>query len=134
MEKKHPIQIADIQIKQLSLNVLDPIECRKNDLAAKVVLKHGSSQFDEIQRTIAVGFLCEINKEVENQSIRAPFEMVVEIIGIFTVGDEFPEDKILHWANRNAPYILLPYLRENVAALLSRAEINFHLPLVQVIS
>lgn len=132
MEKKHPIQIADVQVKQLNLSVYDPIECKKDNQEAKVVLKHGCSDFDKAQNIIAVGFKCEINKELEEKETIS-FEMTVEIIGIFTVSEEFPKDKIEHWATHNAPYILLPYLRENVSALLSRAEINFHLPLVQVI-
>lgn len=133
MEKKHPIQIEDIQIKQLCLNVFDPVECKKKDQEAKVVLKYGNSGFDAEQNIIAVGFLCEINKPIDDEKQNNPFEMVVELIGVFSVSEEFPRDKIDDWANRNAPYILLPYLRENVSALLSRAEINFHLPLVQVI-
>ena len=132
MEKKHPIQIIDLQVRKLELLVHDPIECRKENQEAVVVLKHGNTSFDEEQEVIVIGFLCEINKNLNEDSYK-PFEMCVELFGIFSVGSEFPKDKIEHWSNHNAPYILLPYIRENVTGLLARAGIRFHLPLVQII-
>jgi preprotein translocase subunit SecB len=126
--KHHPIQLTDIQFRELKILVNDPAECQKNDLEAQVVYQVGSHKFPDDQDILMVGFRCLINVDKEN----APFELIVDIVGVFTVGEEFPKDKVELFAKQNVPIILMPYIRENVYSLAVRAGINVHLPLVQV--
>lgn len=80
------------------------------------------------EKILMAGFKCLVNTEKD----KAPFRLIVELVGVFTIGDEFPEDKIDHFAKYNAPIILMPYIRENVYSLAIRAGIDIYLPLVQV--
>ena len=126
--KHHPIQLVKVQIKELQILVNDPAECEKDNLEAQISYRVGSNQFDNEEKVLMAGFKCLINTENDN----APFSLVVELIGVFTVSDEFPEDKIEHFARYNAPIILMPYVRENVHSLDIRAGVDIYLPLVQV--
>lgn len=126
--KHHPIQLVDLEIKELGLLVRDPVASQQENLEAEIMYQVGSHKFDEDESVAAVGFKCLINSENED----APFTISVHLIGVFTVGDEFPKDKIDHWSQHNAPLILMPYIRENVYALAMRARIRLYLPLVQV--
>lgn len=126
--KHHPIQLIDLQIRELRIVVNDPSECQKDNLEAQVTYQVGSHTFEDEQDILMAGFKCLINVNQEN----APFELVADIVGVFSVGDEFPKDKVEHFAKHNAPIILMPYIRENVYSLAVRAGVNVHLPLVQV--
>jgi preprotein translocase subunit SecB len=126
--KHHPIQLVDLEIKELGLVVRDPVAAQQDNLEAEIMYQVGSHKFDEDDKVAAVGFKCLINLEKED----APFTISVHLIGIFTVGDEFPKDKIDHWSQHNAPLILMPYIRENVYAMAMRARIRLYLPLVVV--
>ncbi len=126
--KHHPIQLIDLQIRELRILVNNPAECQKDNLEAKVAYQVGSHTFKDDKDILMAGLRCLINIDQEN----APFEVLVDIVGVFTVGDEFPRDKVEHFAKHNAPIILMPYIRENVYSLAIRAGVNVHLPLVQV--
>ncbi|MGC9658201.1 hypothetical protein BFR77_00270 [Acinetobacter pittii] len=126
--KHHPIQLVKVQIKELQIIVNNPVECEKDNLEAQISYRVGSNQFDSEEKILMAGFKCLINNENDN----APFSLVIELIGVFTVSDEFPEDKIEHFARYNAPIILMPYVRENVYSLAIRAGVDIYLPLVQV--
>jgi preprotein translocase subunit SecB len=126
--KHHPIQLVELEIKELGLLVRDPVASQQDQLEAEIMYQVGSHKFDEDANVAAVGFKCLINSENED----APFTISVHLIGIFTVGADFPKEKVDHWSQHNAPLILMPYIRENVHALAMRARIRLYLPLVQV--
>ena len=126
--KNHPIQLIKLNIKQLNVVIDDLSVTEKESLDVHLTYKVGFNDFNEEEKILAVGFKCLLNEEIED----APFKITVELIGIFTVGDEFPFDKVEHFAKHNAPIILMPYIRENIYALSARTGINIILPLVQV--
>ena len=55
------------------------------------------------------------------ENTETPFSMKIELRGEFRINErEFPIDKIDDWARKNAPLILLPYLREQAFSLTAR--------------
>lgn len=88
--KHHPIQLVKVQIKELQILVNDPAECEKDNLEAQISYRVGSNQFDNEEKVLMAGFKCLINTENDN----APFSLVVELIGVFTVSDEFQKIKL----------------------------------------
>lgn len=114
----HPIQLRLVNVLELSLKKKQGQE-DVQDLpeTAQFSLTHGHSGFDEDKRQICINVMSQIEEESD-----FPFIMDVAIAGIFTIDtDNFPVDKIHHWAKHNAPLILYPYLREHVYSLALRA-------------
>ena len=127
MDKKHPIQLKDIIVKELTLLVRDS-EQSEEEVEGEFLMKVGVSEFDFESQSIAVGMIAEINPDGN-----ASFYIKSHIIGIFYVDTKkFSVDLINKWANENAPLILLPYVRENIYTLSSRAKINVFVPLMIV--
>lgn len=123
--KHHPIQLKSIQIKKLYLEVFNKSSNDKEDFDVDIQFKVGSKLPKDNEDIIIVNFVCNVQK-LEG------FQIEVDLFGIFEVEGEFPRDKIEHWAHHNAPLILLPYVRENVASLCVRSDLDFHLPLIEV--
>jgi preprotein translocase subunit SecB len=124
----HPIQLVKIDTKELSVVINDLKITKEKNLEAQVTYKMGFNQFDVEEKVLTVGFKCLLNEDVDE----APFQITVELIGVFTIGDEFPSDKIENFAKGNAPLILMPYIRESIYTLSSRTGLDIILPLVQV--
>jgi len=62
-----------------------------------------------------------------------PIEVLVETVGIFCVSEQFPLDKLDSWSKKNAPLIMMPYIREAIHSLATRMELpQIILPLFQV--
>lgn len=117
----HPIQLRVVNVLELSLKKKQGYEDVKElPDNAQFSLTHGHSDFNEENRQICINVMSQIEEESD-----FPFIMDVAIAGIFTVDvDNFPVDKIAHWARHNAPLILYPYLREHVYSLALRAGYN----------
>lgn len=116
--KPHPIQLRLVNVLELSLKKKKGQEDIQ-DLPdnAQFTLTHGHSEFSEDDQQICINVMSIIDEESD-----FPFTMDVAIAGIFTIDtDNFPQDKIQHWAKNNAPLILYPYLREHVYSLALRA-------------
>jgi preprotein translocase subunit SecB len=128
--ENHPIQLSALKILELSIKVLTEHDQQKLPDIGKFSLFHGHSKYTQEEKAIAVKIGVEIGKEVEE----TPFELRVEILGLFDVDDEkFPIKSVHSWAKQNAPLILYPYLREQVFSLTSRAGFTGTLlPLFQV--
>lgn len=127
--KQHPIQLEQLVVRELILDLKNPApaQAQQENLDAEIRYSMGASNFNPELKSIAVGFICEVNP---NDS-EASFYIKVHVMGIFSVNvDEFPMDKLEHWSKHNAPILLLPYVRENVYALSARGKINLILPLV----
>lgn len=87
---------------------------------SNVCLSTGHSKYDQEQHAIAIMIRAEMGDEEDSL-----FEMSVELLGIFDVDEsQFPLIHIDDWAERNAPLILYPYLREQVYNLTSRIGID----------
>lgn len=114
---KHPIQLVALKVLELTISV-NPEFDQEQDLDPKwFALTTGHSKYDDENRTIPVKVKAQIKSEEGN----APFDLLVELLGIFEVDDQrFPITFVEDWARRNAPLILYPYLREQVYSLTSR--------------
>lgn len=118
----HPIQLEKIEVLQLSIKVKDSspeVEGEGEDApdSGNFGLYHAHSDYDPNHKLIAVKAGISIK---DDDSF--PFLLEIEIMGVFSVDDEnFPMDKLEHWARTNAPLTLYPYLREHVYGLTSRA-------------
>jgi len=126
--ENHPIQLKALKVLELSIKVIQ--EPDQQACPGKFSLFHGQGEYDQEKKAIAVKIGVEMGREVED----SPFELRVEILGLFNVDDEkFPIKSVHSWAKQNAPLILYPYLREQVFSLTSRAGFEGTLlPLFQV--
>lgn len=114
---KHPIQLQNIKVMELSLVVKSDTETNDLPETGDFKIGHGHSEYDPEGRDIAVSMGFKIEEDDENY----PFHMSVRLIGVFSVGDRFPLDHIERWATGNAPLLLYPFLREHVYSLTIRA-------------
>lgn len=129
---KHPISIISIFPVNLSIKANEepnPLEGRK--LVYSIQSAHNN--YNLKKKTIIVRLKFEIAKE-EEQELLPPYEMIVELVARFKVDEKkFSVDNIEDWANRNAPIVMYPYLRERVYALTIQAGFKpLLLPLVEV--
>lgn len=128
--KDHPIQLIHLINKELSIIVYDSVKAQSDNLEVDITYQIGSGKFDEDKNELVVGFRCSINEDMDSEI--APFKLITEILGVFRVGDEFPKEHIMSFAKQNVPFILMPYIRENVYSLASRTNVKIILPLVQI--
>lgn len=126
--KNHPIQLIKIQIKELNVFIHDLAVTEKDSLDVQMQYKVGTNNFNEKEKILVVGVKCLLNDGIKD----APFNLNVELLGFFEVGDDFPSDKVEHFARHNAPIILMPYIRENIYSLSIRTGLDINIPLVQV--
>jgi preprotein translocase subunit SecB len=124
--EKHAIQLDNIEIRQLCFKAEPKVDGEKQPLPELITLV-GKSKYDPVAKRILVGMM--LRPKDSNNSF-----LIVELVGIFTVDEEKFDVKLLdNWAEKNAPFILLPYLRENAYALSVRAGIDpIILPLTEV--
>lgn len=115
--KLHPIQTNSISVKELYIKANEFPDPSKAIEKSAGSISVGHSEYDEKNKTIRVAIKLEVEKEK-----KAPFTLRIELIGEFFVNEqEFPIKYIYDWAGRNAPLILMPYLREHAYALTLRA-------------
>ncbi|MDF0535619.1 hypothetical protein PY479_15200 [Shewanella sp. A32] len=132
--KLHPIQIDGIKIKELFIrnnSSSGTVEAREGKFKFKVA--HG--KFDVELSSVNVALIIEMGTpELPEAKSEEPLDLRVHILAKFSVDKEqFPIDKIEHWAEYNAPMILYPYAREHVYSLSGRVlDTPILLPLLQV--
>jgi preprotein translocase subunit SecB len=116
----HPVQLTSLNILELYIKVNQPLESADLKIGEEdFTINIGHSNYDEKKHTIAIKMQLGMGTQ-EGQ--KSPFVMKVVLGGIFTVDEtKFPKKHIEDWANRNAPIILYPYMREQVFALSVRA-------------
>jgi preprotein translocase subunit SecB len=125
LNNQHPIQLQSIRVSELSLEVRDPAIAQKEDANFPFIFLTGHSVFDPELKQIMVGVHGQIGEDAEEGDSKAPFLIKAHIIGLFSVdASKFPVDKLDNWASENAPLILLPFLREHIYGLASRAGIK----------
>lgn len=132
--KLHSIQLLKVNIVELYIKSNQPPDETIGVDEVKIPFFVGHSDFDEENRKIAVMVKVEIgtaDEKEENED--SPFSLRVEIVGEFKVTEKFPIEHIDNWARRNAPFILMPFLREHVYALTLRSGFKpINLPLLEV--
>jgi preprotein translocase subunit SecB len=128
----HAIQLISLNIEELSIKVKKhPQSADLKSGSEEFNLRTGHSEYDEKNNIIQVGIKLEIKGKKGQES---PFDMKVVIGGVFKVDvTKFAKANIEDWANRNAPLILYPYLREQAFALTVRCGFpGIILPLLEV--
>jgi preprotein translocase subunit SecB len=128
--KLHGIQLVSVNVVELFIRANmnpDKNTAEEPDLS----LKSGHGEYDEGNKTIQVGLQLEYEM---NEDPKTPYSMRIELFGDFEVDEErFEKEHIGHWARRNAPMILFPFLREHAYALAIRCGFDpLILPLLQV--
>lgn len=128
----HAIQLVSVETRELFIRLNGPVE---DDIETiyKEHIQIGSahSVFNSEDSIIHVGLRLSLGMDKDTA---LPLSMRVEITGTFSVNtDEFSVDNLDDWANKNAPYILYPFIREHSFALATRCGLPpMILPLVQV--
>lgn len=131
--KRHPISIDDVRVRELYIQG----NVHPNDVEEGVEITYsisaGRSEYNSDDKTVIVAVKFETNDN-DNKDKILPYTMRVELVARFTVDEEnFSPDNVDDWADRNAPIVLIPYLREHVYSLTIRCGYNpLILPLVQV--
>lgn len=130
----HPIQLRTVFVRELSIKALLLPEEEKEGSVPAYALQTGYSTYDEATNTVSVGVQVVVDESQKGDSLPLPYTLRIEVLGQFVVDDKtFPKDKISDWAQRNAPLILLPYARELVYAMTTKAGFKpLILPLFQV--
>ncbi len=131
--KPHPISIGEVYVLELSIKVNIPPHSVEESAEIPYSISVGHSEYDKEKKEIIVGLKLETERD-ESRKIEPPYFLTIEIVSNFTIDDKkFPIDHLEDWANRNAPFILYPYLREQAYALTLRCGYKpFILPLVEV--
>lgn len=139
--KLHSIQLHRINIVELAIKmVVHPDETEYPD-EYELPFNAGHSDFNKEQRRIDVMVEASTSnhdeggssKEEENPEQRLPFNLKIVVVGEFHIGEDFPDEYIYDWARKNAPLILMPYVREQAFALTARCGYKpMLLPLVEV--
>lgn len=130
----HPIQLADITVLQLNMTVNDPQVARDFEGEISLKLDIGRSEFVEDDPNISVGIRVLFNsisselmdaEEQESDENPPAFSGEVELLGHFTVDySKFKFEHLASWAKINAPFLLLPFVREHVYGLALRAGVK----------
>lgn len=128
--RQHGVQLAGMDIIELYFKAERRVSTDENIPDIKVL--SGRTDYDNEKKEIHVAVKAEIGMDEDMSD--PPFVLRVEIAGHFVVDEEkFNPKYIDHWAERNAPFILSPYLREQVYGLTIRAGIKpVLLPLLEV--
>ena len=132
-ERLHGIQLEALRVIELSLNVRDIEAAQRGGFELAVHTSVGVTEFNDEERVIGVGLVGTIGEDgsAENAE-RSAFSIKVHILGQFKVDlSKFPRKHLNDWAQKNAPVLLIPFLREHVYGLALRAGIkDVILPLV----
>ncbi len=129
----HPIQLSNLTVDEVYFKRLiwGDLEGYPSDFALTV----SRSDYDAEEKTISVRIEMKVapNFDEAGEPDR-PFEMRILIAGHFEVDDTaFPVELVHHWAETNAPVILIPYMREHAYSVSLRGGVSPVLfPLVQV--
>lgn len=114
----HPIQLISLNVLELYIKVNQPLSADLKLGEEDFSIRTGHSDYNEESHTIEIAVKLEIGLEEKQQS---PFAMRIVLGGVFTVDEtKFSKVHIMDWAQRNAPIILYPFLREQAFALTVR--------------
>ncbi|EJG1716311.1 TPA: protein-export chaperone SecB [Vibrio parahaemolyticus] len=124
----HPIQLREIKVLKLSIE--DNPDFEKDHAPedfSDFGFYHQHSDYDSEAQVFWVKVKAVVGRpedgcKTEHDPKEAPFNMEVELVGLFSVDENsFNIEHIDSFARRNAPLVMYPYLREHVYSLTSRA-------------
>jgi preprotein translocase subunit SecB len=127
--KLHAIQLKELRISELSIKV--DLSVPRDAEIGGFAIETGRSDYDTVSHQIQVKMRVAMGMdETEN----APFQLVVELNSMFSVDESNFNVQYVHdWAEKNAPLVLYPYIREHVYTLTSRAGFpEALLPLIEI--
>lgn len=130
----HAIQLLNVTVEELHIKVVDQ-NFSSDEYPRDFSLVAGRSEYNADEKVISIRLAMEINSVINSEGkYDRPFELKVSIAGQFEVDEsKFPVDKINDWAEKNAPVILIPYIREHAYSMTVRAGVEPVLfPLIQV--
>lgn|SRR5450830_173165 len=127
--KRHAIQLTDLRVSELSI-VVD-LSVPRDASISGFNIETGRSAYDDSTKQIQVKMRVTMGPQEGEQ---APFQLVAELHANFEVDESrFEVRHINDWADKNAPLVLYPYLREQVYSLTSRAGFQEALlPLIEI--
>lgn len=132
--KEHAIQLVSLQVMKLNIEIHDSsiLEAKEFN-PGKFAVETGASEFNTDEKLIHVMMRVMIGRH-NSENTEDPVSIHVELGGVFEVNtDNFPMEYINEWADRNAPLVIYPYVREHVYGLTSRAGLPpILLPLFEV--
>lgn len=124
MTELHPIQLHEISISRLSIEVPNPKIAQAFEGEIEFSLQRGTSKFERDDPHIAVGIRASASPKTDGNTT-PEFSIEIELSGQFSVDyGKFSFDDLNRWALVNAPFLLLPYVREQVYGLALRAGIK----------
>lgn len=125
MNELHPIQLRDILVEHLSITVNDPKTAHDFEGTVELELNVGTSDFSPDDPFLAVGVRARVAPGAKQDSGDPAFVAEVELSGQFEVNFErFKFEHLDEWAKINAPFLLLPYVREHIYGLAMRAGVR----------
>jgi len=127
----HPIQLKEITVSKLSVSVMDHKKALDYKGPVSMHLSLGRSEFLLEEQSISIGVRVKVEPE-NSENISSSendgnplFLLEVELQGHFIVDLEgFQQKHIEPWSRINAPFLLLPYVREHIYGLANRAGIR----------
>ena len=135
--KPYPIQATFVGVRELYIKANRPpmnTESLPEDLEPRIRIKR--SKYKEETKSLQVFVAIEIgqNAESDEEADKFPFHLRVELGAEFEVDEEsFPKEKVEEWARVNSPFILFPYIREQIFSLTARCGFPpILLPLLEV--
>jgi preprotein translocase subunit SecB len=115
--KLHAIQLNELRVTELSIQV--DLSVPRDAPLGSFSIETARSSYDADDHRVQVKMRVLMGKE---QDEKAPFQLAVELYGLFEVDEaKFDVQFVEDWAEKNAPLVLYPYLREQVYGLTGRA-------------
>lgn len=132
--EQHPIQLTDITVQKLNLTVNDPQSACDYEGELTLNIELGQSEFTQEDPNVSIGLRVRAeamlptdptSQETGVGDGSPAFSIEVELLGHFQVDySKFKFEHMDSWARVNAPFLLLPYVREHVYALAVRGGIR----------
>jgi preprotein translocase subunit SecB len=113
----HAIQLLELRVADLAIHV--DLSAPKDAEVGDFTMETGRSVYDVERKQIQVKVVVRMGMD---ESEKAPFKLEVALHALFEVDESrFDVKHIESWADKNAPLVLYPYVREHVYALTGRA-------------
>jgi len=110
--KIHAIQLKSIMVRELTFKRFKAIQ---GTIETCCKILNGTAKHASDSDIIKTGIKCECIGGTEEDPF---FTLTVDLLGDFQIDQgRFPIEKIENWQEENAPFIMLPYLREQVYSL-----------------
>lgn len=120
--ERHPIQLLHLTVRELTIRTHGSIPSQEEVNSANYSLMIATSLYNEADHIFRVLVKVETGMGDDGVQTQSPFSLRVEIAGDFHVDEKrFDRKHVEDFARHNAPFILYPYLREQVYGLTARA-------------